>query len=635
LLGFLPGTGDAQDVTVAGGYAFVASNPFGLSVANVSSLATASVVGASDVPFVGISVAASGSRVALMENVAGATAQLRVLDVSNMNYPVVTATMPTGLPINNSATGYMGVALNSTGTMALMAMGSGGVWVVSLTDPTAPVHVGTFATTSTAYAVALNSTATLAYVVIDTGLKIINLSQCQPPFTSCVLTQAGSLSTSGTNVGLAVFGTMAYLVNQNHAMYLVDVSNPAAPLLKAGVGLSGAGRMVSVDGNRAAVLSNGTTSDLLDIIDVTTPTAPTRTGSVTLGPPGTAKGVDLTGGLVYVAANGQGVTIYSPGSSTSTPAPQGTLDDTFAARAISVTTGLATVSGIDVATSNVRLKVLNVADPNRPTVAGELGTGVPNTINATGYTGVVVNGAGTMAVMAMGTSGIWVVDLTRPAAPNHIGSFVTSSSANAVALNSTGTLAYVAINTGLQIVNLAQCQPPFTGCVLTSSGTLGTTGTEVGIAVSGTMAYLSNQNHALYAVDVTNPAAPVLKAGVGLSGGGRLVAVNGNRAAVLSNGTSVDYLDVIDVSTPSSPSRVGSTVIGAPGTAKGVDVVGNRVYVAGNAKQLMIYDISVPTLPVLVTSGYTVASAYDVRVLGGMAYVADSPATIDIVSLGQ
>src|SRR5207248_2630935 len=156
LLGFLPGTGDAQDVTIAAGFAFVASNPFGLSVADVSNLSTAAVVGSSDQPFVGISVAASWPRVAVMENVLGSVAQLRVLDATNMSNPVVTATMPTGVPLNNSATGYMGVALNSAGTMAIMAMGAAGVWVVNLTNPALPVHVGTFLTPGTAYAVALN-----------------------------------------------------------------------------------------------------------------------------------------------------------------------------------------------------------------------------------------------------------------------------------------------------------------------------------------------------------------------------------------------------------------------------------------------------------------------------------------------
>jgi hypothetical protein len=276
---------------------------------------------------------------------------------------------------------------------------------------------------------------------------------------------------------------------------------------------------------------------------------------------------------------------------------------------------------------------VSVTDPTRPSVLGELATGVQNTITSTVYTGVAVNSTGTMAVMAMGTSGIWVVDLTTPTMPRQAGSYLTASSANAVVLNSTGTLAYVAINTGLQILNLSQCQPPFTSCTVGLSGSMGTAGTDVGIAVSGPMVYLANQNGALYQVDATNVQAPVLRAGAGLSGGGRSVAVSGLRAVVLSTAATADYLDIVDLTT--SPLRVGRAALGTPGTGKGVDVVNNTVYVAANTKKLMVYDITTPSLPVFKSSGYAAGSAFDVRVFGTMAYIADSPATIDIVGLGQ
>jgi hypothetical protein len=53
---------------------------------------------------------------------------------------------------------------------------------------------------------------------------------------------------------------------------------------------------------------------LLDVIDISTPASPVRTGSVTVGTVGTAKGLTLSNGLAYVAANSDGLKIYDPAS---------------------------------------------------------------------------------------------------------------------------------------------------------------------------------------------------------------------------------------------------------------------------------------------------------------------------------
>src|SRR5262249_11976406 len=118
-----------------------------------------------------------------------------------------------------------------------------------------------------------------------------------------------------------------------------------------------------------------------------------------------------------------------------------------------------------------------------------------------------------------------------------------------------------------------------------------------------------------------------------LSGAALTVAVDGTRAAAISAATTGDYMDLIDVTTATSPRTVRSILLGPPGTAKGIEVVGTRAYVAANSKRLIIYDITTPSAVTQLGAGFTVGSALDVKVVGGTVYVADWPATLDILSM--
>src|SRR5207245_1717201 len=122
------------------------------------------IIGSSDVPFFGHSIAVSGTRAVVGGRTEAGLAHLWVLDLSVPTAPTVLGELATTAPVTTSGTGYMGIALNSTGTRAVMALGSTGIWVVDLTNPAAPSFQGAYNTPGTAYAVALNSAGTLAYV---------------------------------------------------------------------------------------------------------------------------------------------------------------------------------------------------------------------------------------------------------------------------------------------------------------------------------------------------------------------------------------------------------------------------------------------------------------------------------------
>jgi hypothetical protein len=80
--------------------------------------------------------------------------------------------------------------------------------------------------------------------------------------------------------------------------------------------------------------------------------------------------------------------------------------------------------------------------------------------------------------------------------------------------------------------------------------------------------------------------------------------------------------------------RTASVTLGPVGTGKGVTLVGGRAYVASNTVGLQIYDLTTPSAPVPLATIPTVGDAIDVRVQGGFVYVADFPATVDVIDFG-
>ena len=92
-------------------------------------------------------------------------------------------------------------------------------------------------------------------------------------------------------------------------------------------------------------------------------------------------------------------------------------------------------------------------------------------------------------------------------------------------------------------------------------------------------------------------------------------------------------LVVVNVSSPSSPSRVNSILL--PGTIYDIKIWGNYAYVANGEAGLQVVDISTPSSPKI--CGYNVISnnvgANSITISGGRAYVADENYGLEIFDL--
>jgi len=146
-----------------------------------------------------------------------------------------------------------------------------------------------------------------------------------------------------------------------------------------------------------------------------------------------------------------------------------------------------------------------------------------------------------------------------------------------------------------------------------------TSGDARGVAVSGGYAYVADSSAGLQVIAVTNPTAPVRVGGCDISGLAVDVAVSGDYAYVVGwHGG----LHVIDIRNPAAPTRVGGHVTVAS-SAWGVAVSGGYAYVADGAGGLQIFAVTNPAVPVPVYRYSTGGTANGVAVVDNHIYVAD------------
>lgn len=154
-------------------------------------------------------------------------------------------------------------------------------------------------------------------------------------------------------------------------------------------------------------------------------------------------------------------------------------------------------------------------------------------------------------------------------------------------------------------------------------------GTGNGVFVTGNLAYVAEGSDGLQVIDVSNPAAPVRVGGFNTIGKAISVQVMGTLAYVADGDAG---LQVIDVSNPARPRRLGGLT---SGYAYGVQVVGALAYVAVGFDGLQVIDVSNPAAPVRVGRYDTIGQAASVQVMGPLAYVADGAAGLQVIDVSN
>ncbi len=154
------------------------------------------------------------------------------------------------------------------------------------------------------------------------------------------------------------------------------------------------------------------------------------------------------------------------------------------------------------------------------------------------------------------------------------------------------------------------------------------------VNISGTIAYIADDDNGLCIIDISDPSSPSGLVHYYTGDPPFSVFVSGDYAYVTYAGYfSWKGLQIFDISYPSSPFEVG--LYEMEERAYGVFVSGDYAYVADSDSGLRIIDVSIPSLPSKIGFYVTGDRAHGVYVSGSYAYVADKEDGLRIIDVSD
>jgi VCBS repeat-containing protein len=323
------GNSTTSAVFVAGNYAYVANYqgipnyPGALEIVDISDPSNPIAVGSYDQLSVGldVTVSVSGSYAYIADQDQG----LKIFDISNPSSPSLLGSYST---LSNSYS----VAI-SAGYAYVVDADNHAVRVLDVANPADPTLVSSIITPSEAGPGSPDQLAISGHYLyvadFSPGIDIVDISD--PTHPSIVTTFSNLRHSPPFNIGpgitvapdaMAVSGQYLYVADQTTGLYILNISNPASPVLVGsydpGAATNHANNYtgVQVEGNFAYVVD--ATGNLIEL-NVSNPTTPMLVGSVSTN--GTAYGFNIVGNYAYIADGGTGLEIVDLGNQTSTLSP--------------------------------------------------------------------------------------------------------------------------------------------------------------------------------------------------------------------------------------------------------------------------------------------------------------------------
>ncbi|HEV2719297.1 MAG TPA: hypothetical protein VG323_04700, partial [Thermoanaerobaculia bacterium] len=466
-----------------------------------------------------------------------------------------------------------------------------------------------------------------------------------------------------------IAGSTLYTVSLTGQMSIVDLSNPASPVVKSTINTVGLAANIAIAGN-VAIVADGSAG--VSFYDVTSPAAPKLIGSQPVG--GNAWDVKVWGNKLYVA-NEQGVVTL-----TGLVAPP------------VVNTGLVSIARTGSgATVTGAAGAVNGNAPLTLTIHDESNSGVANA------TGVAVSADGSFtATIAAGSGDVLDVTATdgggRSSNVTVIGSVPFGSGSSLTALPATliGDSAFRARRLALDGTWMTVQNFPASGFESTRLAVLDmTSGTPVykqTIILSGNardltmrngVAYSSDTNYHINVVDMTVSPATATTAGNFVCSNGWSVLVDGTYAYA-GDCQGDGRIDIFDMTNPKVPVKLrdqatlstanvsytqllpyGSYLVGiSPNSYNGghdvvvIDrrdinnlvtvanldipnfagwhgvIAGSTLYTVSLTGQMSIVDLTNPASPVVKSTINTVGLAANIAIAGKVAIVADGSAGV-------
>ncbi len=437
---------------------------------------------------------------------------LVVADVSNPAAPKIVGSLPYLVPIT---------AIAVAGRYGYIIGGSF-LGVVDISSPSRPQYAG-YVFVPGACDVAVKGG--YAYVA-GNGFYVVDVSNPMAPVV------VANLPVGSSDGGVAVLGTVAYLATTySNELYTVDISNPVSPRILGNVALP-LPVDVAVYHNYAYVADLG---DGLVVVDVSKPASPKIVGSEAMD---WATSVAVSDTIAYVGSDEGGnvalIDVANPGALR----PIGSAGCTGLVGGTAVRGAMvyvATFQGLD---------VIDVTNPNSPPIRANLA--LP------GYGADIVT-SGSTAYVADSDGGVQIVDVSTPTSPRSLGAVATPDACCGVA--TAGQYLYAAdYSAGLHVIDISY---PAAAHIV---GSVSLPGEANDVEVSGNYAYVAGVEAGLVVVDILNSLVPAFLGNVAFSDAAVAVAVSGTTPYVAAEGAG---LQVVDCSRPaaraSSAAWAGST----------------------------------------------------------------------------
>jgi hypothetical protein len=450
----------------------------------------------------------------------------------------------------------------------------------------------------------------LLYAVGGGGLSVIDASD--PPH----LRLLGREDTPGSAAKIVARGDYAYVADGNRGLGVIDVSDPARPRFVTSVYVGGSVYSIAIEGDRL-YLAGGERTVVATIED---PARPVVAGWVrtSIG----VRDLAVAEGLAVAVGTRSGSSLDGlcgvfDVQDPSSPVQIGEYDLPGAGADVAMAGRTAFVADVDSG-----LVVLDLSRPERPVATARVPlTFSSGTALATG-----------LAFVADSNDGLVVVDVSTTAAPRRTATLPTPGSARE--FDVVGTVAYVADRSGgIRIVDISDPSGPLEIGVLPLSD-------AADVRVEGDRAYVAHGFGALLSIyDVSEPRAPQFLGRYDAGGAGgfvtstRAVEVAGEVAylSVNRHGFSLPnhaFVDIVDVSDPAQPTRLGWTGRWQKVTIFDTALVGDQLFIAGSnfvfgRGFLLHLDASTPTAPFVAAIEPTLSTwpARGVAVADGVAYV--------------
>ena len=228
------------------------------------------------------------------------------------------------------------------------------------------------------------------------------------------------------------------------------------------------------------------------------------------------------------------------------------------------------------------------------------------------------------ALVAARSAGLWVLDLSDPTTPRIAGSFEAPGEYTmAQDVTVQGSLAYLAEDEGLRVLDISDAGRPAEIAFLDTPGVAQAVAVAGGLVLAGERSCSSAPHQSpacrgsLFTVDVSSPDAPALLGQIDIDTYDGIVGLTIDGHTVYAAG-GTGGLFIVDISDPAAPLVIGRV----PGDVRDVAIVDGIAYLAGR-DGLHLVDVSYPGAAASLGSVSLEGGAAGVAVQGSHAYLSN------------